>query len=377
MATITIEKVSKNFGAVQVLSNISLDIQDGEFISLLGPSGCGKSTLLRIIAGLESADEGSIGVADKDITNLAPADRDVAMVFQSYALYPHLTVFNNIAVPLRLREMTPFQRLPFVRWIYPESRKKRIAITNKVTSCATSLGLDKLLDRKPSQLSGGQKQRVALARAIVRNPKAFLMDEPLSNLDAKLRIETRNEISKVHKSLGTSFLYVTHDQEEALTMSDRVAVMFNGKIEQFDRPEVIYQNPANLRVAEFVGSPQINTLSAFNEGDSLLINCSRTKIIFKLKAPLGSNITIAFRSENAIRCESGKGQLNGNVSKVENLGSDNLIYFDVPSTGESIIIRERYSSKHPLIGEQFGILLPPNLLFFDEHGIRLEMDQNR
>lgn len=260
MATLTIDQLSKAFGGTTVLKGVSLDIQDGEFLSLVGASGCGKSTLLRIIAGLDHADRGEVRIGGRPVDALPPGDRDVAMVFQSYALYPYMTVAQNIAMPLVMRWLTWSQRLPLIgRWL-PGARSGQAKVAAEVASVAKSLGIDALLSRKPANLSGGQRQRVALARAMVRHPQVFLMDEPLSNLDAKLRTQARAEIAQLHRRLGATFVYVTHDQVEAMTMSDRVALMVDGAILQVATPQAIYDDPADLRVAEFIGSPKINVL---------------------------------------------------------------------------------------------------------------------
>jgi multiple sugar transport system ATP-binding protein len=262
MSGIVATGVSKSFGSTRVLGGVSLDIVSGEFVSLVGPSGCGKTTLMRIIAGLERPDSGRIEINQRDVTAIRAADRDVAMVFQNYALYPHLTVHQNISVPLVFRRLSAMERLPGVGRLVPGTAVRREEITALVRQSAGLLGLEALLARKPGQLSGGQRQRVALARAIVRQPKAFLMDEPLSNLDAALRVQTRKEIVEIHRRVGASTVYVTHDQSEAMTMSDRVAVMMGGDILQIATPEEIYANPVDLRVATFIGSPKINTLTA-------------------------------------------------------------------------------------------------------------------
>ena len=262
MSTLVLRDISKSYGNNQILDGISIEAAEGEFIALVGPSGCGKSTLLRILAGLDHADEGSIAIAGRDITGAHPADRNMAMVFQSYALYPHLTAAQNIAVPLAMRDMTTLERFPLVGVLVPGQRKKRAAIQKQVKATATSLKIDHLLDRKPGQMSGGQRQRVALARALVRQPGAFLMDEPLSNLDANLRVHTRAEIVELHRRAGVPTIYVTHDQAEALSMADRVAVMMGGKLLQIDTPTAIYNDPKHIEVAQFIGTPRINILDA-------------------------------------------------------------------------------------------------------------------
>jgi multiple sugar transport system ATP-binding protein len=240
MASITYEHVSKMFGDVVAVNDLNLKIPDKEFLVFVGPSGCGKTTSLRMLAGLEDPTEGDIYIGDRSVIDVPPKDRDIAMVFQSYALYPHMTVYNNMAFSLKLRK-TPSDE-----------------IDRRVKEAADMLGIGDLLDRKPRQLSGGQAQRVAVGRAIVRKPAAFLMDEPLSNLDAKLRVQARAQISKLHHTLGATFIYVTHDQTEAMTMGSRIAVMTDGVVQQLDSPQVVYEEPANVFVAGFIGSPAMN-----------------------------------------------------------------------------------------------------------------------
>ncbi|KKW67622.1 glycerol-3-phosphate ABC transporter ATP-binding protein [Lampropedia cohaerens] len=252
--------VGKRFGPVDVLTNIDLQVRAGEFLSLVGMSGCGKSTLLRIIAGLESPDRGSITIGERDVTQVDPAERNLAMVFQSYALYPHMTVRQNIATPLRMRQLSAWARLPWLGALQPGRKAILRDIDARVQQAAELLEIGQLLERKPAQLSGGQRQRVALARALVRAPAAFLMDEPLSNLDARLRAHMRGELTALHKRLGATFIYVTHDQVEAMTMSDRVALMEGGRILQLGTPTQLYDTPASLAVARFIGTPTINTL---------------------------------------------------------------------------------------------------------------------
>ena len=244
MASVTYEHVTKRFGDVVAVNDLSIEIEDKEFLVFVGPSGCGKTTSLRLLAGLEELTEGNIYIGDRLVNDVAPKDRDIAMVFQSYALYPHMSVYDNMAFGLKLRK-TPKQE-----------------IERRVREAAGILGIENLLDRKPKQLSGGQRQRVAVGRAIVRDPAVFLFDEPLSNLDAKLRVQTRAEISKLHQRLGTTFIYVTHDQVEAMTMATRIAVMRDGLLQQLDTPQHLYDKPANIFVAGFIGSPSMNFFDA-------------------------------------------------------------------------------------------------------------------
>src|SRR5215469_14474531 len=253
MARVKFDHVYKRFGKVEVVHDINLDVKDKEFLVLVGPSGCGKSTCLRMVAGLEEATEGEISIGDRVVNNVDPKDRDIAMVFQNYALYPHMTVFDNMAFGLKLRH-------------FPKNE-----ISKRVGDAAEILGLEALLKRKPKELSGGQRQRVALGRAIVREAQVFLMDEPLSNLDAKLRVETRANIIKLHQRIQTTVIYVTHDQVEAMTMGDRIAVLNAGIIQQLGAPQELYDHPANLFVAGFIGTPSMNffpNAKVVSEGDA-------------------------------------------------------------------------------------------------------------
>ena len=292
MSSVTIKNVKKTYDNNKtVINNVNLEIKDKEFVVLVGASGCGKSTLLRMIAGLEDITSGEILIGDKVVNNVAPKDRDIAFVFQSYALYPHMSVKENIAFGLKMRK-TP-----------------KAVIEEKVKQAAEILNLTEYLDRKPKQLSGGQRQRVALGRAIVRNPKVFLMDEPLSNLDAKLRVQMRSEIKKLHERLQTTFIYVTHDQTEALTMGDRIVVLNNGDIQQVDTPDEIYNNPKNTFVAGFVGSPQMNFINGKDLG-------------------LDENILYGVRPEKMTKPD-GKIKLTVNVEISEMLGSEKIAYFNI------------------------------------------------
>jgi len=255
-----LQAIEKSFGDNRILAGIDLQVRAGEFIALVGPSGCGKSTLLRIAAGLERPDSGRVLLNGKDVTAARAADRDMAMVFQSYALYPHLSARQNMALPLIMRRLNAYERLPWIGPFIGETRAKLAAIRQEIEQSAHTLKITPLLDRKPSQMSGGQRQRVALGRAMVRHPKAFLMDEPLSNLDASLRVHMRAEIAELHRRAGVVTLYVTHDQEEALSTADRVAVMMGGRILQLDTPQAIYRDPQHIDVASFIGSPRINII---------------------------------------------------------------------------------------------------------------------
>jgi multiple sugar transport system ATP-binding protein len=377
MSAIVIQKISKSFGSTSVLQDISLTIKDGEFVSLLGPSGCGKSTLLRLIAGLDVAERGSIVVGQHDVTRLHPKDRDLAMVFQSYALYPHLSVYDNIAVPLRMRRLNAWQRLPGVRLFSRLQQKIEREIREDIHEVAATLGIQALLPRKPAQLSGGQRQRVALGRAMVRKPEAFLMDEPLSNLDAKLRVHMRSELSQLHRTLGATFLYVTHDQAEALTMSDRIAVMIEGSILQYDTPDEIYRNPSDLRVAEFVGSPRINMLEGWVRDGKLEISetehetLARSYLDLSVDAPHGLGVVIAFRSEQCSLVSVEQAALQGVVSHLENLGSETLVHVRTKQAKDPIIVRLAAQAPRAQLGALVGVSLLMLPLVFSEQGPRL------
>jgi len=288
MASVTYEHVYKRFDEVVAVNNLNIEIQDKEFLVLVGPSGCGKSTALRVLAGLEDISEGTLKIGDRVVNDVAPKDRDIAMVFQSYALYPHMSVYDNMAFGLKLRN-------------YPKED-----IDKRVQNAAEILGITTLLDRKPRQLSGGQRQRVALGRAIVRDPQVFLLDEPLSNLDAKLRVQTRAEITKLHKRLETTFIYVTHDQVEAMTMASRIAVMNHGILMQVDSPQNLYDSPNNLFVAGFIGSPAMNFFNAevVQSGaeisiktESFAVNVPEDRRA-SLKPYVGKNVVFGLRPED-------------------------------------------------------------------------------
>ncbi len=353
MAAISFENVRKSFGAVEVLKDVSLKIADGEFLTLLGPSGCGKSTLLRIVAGLEHNDAGSITIGTRRVDALPARDRDIAMVFQSYALYPHMTVAENIGLPLTMRRMNAWQRLPFLGALLPGTKAARRSIAKDVSEAADALDIGPLLQRKPSQLSGGQKQRVALGRAMVRHPAAFLLDEPLSNLDAKLRVQMRAELTELQRRLGATMIYVTHDQSEAMTMSDRVAVMLAGSLQQVAPPRQLYDDPETLQVAEFVGSPKINVMPVANdEGGGFHAVRPEAMEVVDPNAP------------DAIA---------GRIRLVEHLGSESLVHVDVPGFDLPLIARlDAMSARDPKRGEAVGLRpLPGRVLRFDSAGRRV------
>jgi multiple sugar transport system ATP-binding protein len=374
MAEITIAKIGKSFGVTRVLTDVDLSIQEGEFLTLVGPSGCGKSTLLRIIAGLEHQDEGSVLIGDQTVDDVAPKDRDLAMVFQSYALYPHLTVAGNMAVPLRMRRHNSFQRLPLIGGFLPGSERTRLGIERDVLQAAKTLGIEELLDRKPGQLSGGQRQRVALGRAMVRQPVAFLMDEPLSNLDAALRLRMRAELVDLHRDLGTTFIYVTHDQAEAMTMSDRIAVMMAGEILQCAPPDEIYNNPADIQVAQFIGAPTINLLPAEIDGDGD-VRLFGVKVGLHTSHMRGS-VKIGIRPE-ALTLSSTAAPLRGALRHLENLGAEVFAQIEIPALDERIVIRlEPKAARGLALGDELALDLDDSAaLLFDQSGKRVPIER--
>jgi multiple sugar transport system ATP-binding protein len=310
MASVTYDHVVKRYTAdLTVVKDFNVEIKDKEFMVLVGPSGCGKSTALRMLAGLEAISEGQIRIGDRVVNNVAAKDRDIAMVFQSYALYPHMSVYDNMAFPLQMQHM------------------KKDEIDKRVKNASKILGLDNFLKRKPRALSGGQRQRVALGRAIVRSPKVFLLDEPLSNLDAKLRGQTRIELQKLHRDLETTFIYVTHDQVEAMTMGDRIAIMNAGILQQVGTPGDIYDHPANLFVAGFIGSPTMNFVPANVDNGTARASGLEVKLPKPVSAAKG---TLGFRPEAVTdRVVEGSPTMNMKVDVVERLGSDQFLYGQV------------------------------------------------
>jgi multiple sugar transport system ATP-binding protein len=321
MASVTMRGVRKDYGPLQIIRGIDLDVADREFISLVGPSGCGKSTLLRMIAGLETISGGDISIGSERVNDVAPMHRDVAMVFQSYALYPHMTVQGNISFGLRLRRMAAD------------------AITRAVQGASTVLNLDPLLARRPSQLSGGQRQRVAMGRAMVRNPRLFLFDEPLSNLDAKLRVQMRAEIKALHRRLGSTSIYVTHDQVEAMTMADRIVVMNQGNIEQQGTPEALYDRPATLFVAGFIGSPSMNMIPGTLRQGRLVLSDGTSLPFPTCKAVEGQAVTLGIRPEDI---RPAAGGIAAEVADVEPTGVDTLILCRFAGVQVTASVRERY-----------------------------------
>lgn len=357
MANLSLKHIYKVYqGDVTAVKDFNLEIEDKEFIVFVGPSGCGKSTTLRMIAGLEDISQGELYIGDKLVNDVEPKERDIAMVFQNYALYPHMSVYDNMAFALKLRKVP------------------KAEIEEKVHEAARILDIEHLLKRKPKALSGGQRQRVALGRAIVRNPKVFLMDEPLSNLDAKLRVQMRTEIIKLYRKLETTFIYVTHDQVEAMTMGTRIVVMKDGVIQQVDTPQNIYNNPANLFVAGFIGSPQMNFLNGTieNDGDGLVavFNGNRIEIptekakVLKADGYVGKEVIFGIRPEHI----SDKDELiqanphsviNGNVEVIELMGAESYIYTKCGDSNMNVRVEGTTSLK---IGQEAKLFLDANKL---------------
>jgi multiple sugar transport system ATP-binding protein len=364
MANVTLQHLYKVYaGGVTAVSDFSLEIEDKEFIVLVGPSGCGKTTTLRMVAGLEEITEGELYIGDKLVNDVAPKDRDIAMVFQNYALYPHMTVYDNMAFGLKLRK-TP-----------------KTEIERRVREAARTLDIEHLLSRKPKALSGGQRQRVALGRAIVREPKVFLMDEPLSNLDAKLRVQMRTEITKLHQRLQTTFIYVTHDQTEAMTMGSRIVVMRDGFIQQVDSPQNLYDYPDNLFVAGFIGTPQMNffdvRLEKRSDGmyavfaDNAILVPEGTIKKFVSDGYIGKDVIMGVRPENIhddarFLSAATKTIINVNVEIVELMGSETLLYLTTNGKEGNIVARvDPHSSSRT--GDSIRVAFDANRLhFFDK-----------
>ncbi len=362
LAKLKIAGLQKSFGALEVLSGIDLEIGDGEFVCFLGPSGCGKSTLLRVIAGLEGLDEGEIILGERDISDAPSAKRDIAMVFQNYALYPHMDVYRNLSFGLSLNGM------------------KRDEIVERVTRAAEILQIGELLKRKPRQLSGGQRQRVAIGRAIVRDPSLFLLDEPLSNLDANLRVTMRAELAALHARLGVTMIYVTHDQVEAMTLSDRVVVLDKGKVAQFGRPLELFYAPANLFVAGFIGSPRMNffTGQVSGEGaDGVDVDLGNGALIgpVALEQPSGlpaaSRVTVGVRPDRLTLAEPGEGQVGGRVVLVERLGTECHVHVALENGSTAVAVTH---GAHPAAsGDTVSLKISPNQChLFDPQGEALK-----
>ena len=344
MAAVSFRDVRKNFGSTAVLHGVSVEIEDGQFVVLVGPSGCGKSTLLRMLAGLENISGGEIAISDRVVNTVPPKDRDIAMVFQNYALYPHMTVFQNMAFSLKL------------------AGAPKDVIEQEVQKASKILGLDQLLHRYPRQLSGGQRQRVAMGRAIVRNPQVFLFDEPLSNLDAKLRVQMRAEIKDLHQRLNVTTVYVTHDQIEAMTMADKIVVMNHGRIEQSGTPLELYDNPANVFVAGFIGSPAMNMLPGRVSGGAFVdAGGTRWPLPPGHRGTEGTEAIYGFRPEHLRLDPAG---IQATVHVVEPTGSETQVLLRISDAPLMGAFRERISAKR---GEKLGISPDPALVhLFDK-----------
>lgn len=352
MATVTFEHVQLTYPGADAptVKDLNLDIADGEFLVLVGPSGCGKSTTLRTLAGLEPVTDGHVLIDGQDVTGIDPKDRDVAMVFQNYALYPHMTVRENMAFGLSL------------------AKKPKAEIAERVDTAAKMLGLDEFLDRKPKDLSGGQRQRVAMGRAIVREPRVFLMDEPLSNLDAKLRVQTRTQVAALQRELGVTTVYVTHDQVEAMTMGDRVAVLDSGVLQQVAPPKELYQRPANIFVAGFIGSPSMNLLKVTAENGKIAFGAQTLDTGSTVHGPVVAGI----RPEDTTL---GSGGLDGTVVLVEELGADSYVYARVngaPADADPVIARVG-SADVPAVGDPVSLVAGERMvhLFDVDSGTRI------
>ncbi len=349
MASIELKNIEKSFGKNKVINKFDIKINDGEFIVLVGPSGCGKSTLLRMISGLESVDTGEIYLDNKLINNLIPSKREIAMVFQSYALYPHMNVFENMAFGLKMEKI-------------PKNK-----IDQKVNNAAATLQIEDLLKRKPKQLSGGQRQRVAIGRAITRSPKVFLFDEPLSNLDAALRSEMRVEISKLHKKMNSNIIYVTHDQVEAMTLADRIVVLNKGNIEQYGTPNEIYSDPNNIFVAEFIGSPKMNIIKINKKhiSNSNTLHLFNNKITFD-NLEFKDEIYIGIRPEHISLKNNHEIKVDVKIDLVENLGFEKIIYSKVSEN--QIIIKSSENVNNHSLRISFS---KDKVLFFDKDKNRI------
>jgi multiple sugar transport system ATP-binding protein len=357
VASIHFEGVSKVFpeGTVAV-DDLDLDVEDGQFMVLVGPSGSGKSTALRIVAGLEDATTGTVRIGDRVVNDVEPKDRDIAMVFQSYALYPHMSAGDNIGFPLRMRG------------------EEKATLRDSVRHTAEKLDIGKLLDRRPRQLSGGQRQRVALGRAIVRDPRAFLMDEPLSNLDAKLRVEMRAYVAQLHQRLAKTILYVTHDQVEAMTMGDRVAIMRDGRLEQVDAPQVLYDSPASLFVAAFIGSPAMNLLrgTVVTDDDGAFVQLGSQRLPLS-RVPVDGEVIVGIRPEALRPAAESQVSLEGPVALVESLGSDLLVHVEVDAP--AVLAVE--AGDAPACGARLTARVEPSVMVSVGDRIRLSVEPDR
>jgi multiple sugar transport system ATP-binding protein len=379
MASVELQSIGKSFGGTPVLSGIDLAVADGEFLTLVGASGCGKSTLIRIIAGLEPQSAGSVRIGGEPVDHLRPHERHVAMVFQSYALYPHMRVFANMALPLTMTRLNLFERLPLLRLLSPRRRGVMAEIAKQVHAVARQLQIESLLDRRPSQLSGGQRQRVALGRAMVREPAVFLMDEPLSNLDAKLRVHMRTELAELHARLGVTFIYVTHDQVEAMTMSDRVAMMDSGTILQLGKPDELYARPANVKVAQFIGTPAINVLPA-RVGAAGTVELFGMNLPIHVRRPAGTALTLGIRPQAITPSPTGTMRaglcaLDGRVRRSENLGAEHILHVDLaaPASGTLTSVMAGDPDVMADDARRLALLFAPSACHvFDAEGARID-----
>lgn len=343
MAGLTLRDVRKSYGATQVMHGVDLDIEDGEFVVFVGPSGCGKSTLLRMIAGLEDISDGTVAIGDREVNDVTASKRGVAMVFQTYALYPHMTVFENMAFGLK------------------QAKTEKAEIDRRVNAAADILQITDYLDRSPRNLSGGQRQRVAIGRAIVRDPEVFLFDEPLSNLDAALRVQTRLEIARLHERLKTTMIYVTHDQVEAMTLADKIVVLRDGRIEQVGSPIDLYETPANAFVAQFIGSPKMNFFSATDHAETAQAQLPRAG---------DAALQIGIRPEHMVQCAPDQAIVQGQLELVENLGEYALVHMSTANGTEFIVKMEKPPTETK--GEVLSLTAKPELVHFfeTESGLR-------
>ena len=352
MSELTLQDVRKSYGEAKVIHGVDLAVKDGEFVVFVGPSGCGKSTLLRMIAGLESITGGDVVIGGEQVNDIAPADRGIAMVFQSYALYPHKDVYGNMAFALR------------------HAGEDKAVIDERVRKAADILGLQDLLKRRPKELSGGQRQRVAIGRAIVRDPEIFLFDEPLSNLDAALRVQMRVEILRLHQRLKTTMVYVTHDQVEAMTLADRIVVLRDGRIEQVGTPLELYHHPENRFVAGFIGSPKMNFLAAERSGDGTTVTTHGSAPIEVPVQPRDTPgaVTLGIRPEHVGLVAPGAGDLDARILVAERLGGETFLHFDLGDEGDFVVKADGAATHES--GETVGLSFPPAALhLFDAQGV--------
>jgi multiple sugar transport system ATP-binding protein len=372
MRHIQLQNVSKSFAANTILHNVDLTIQAGQFLSVVGPSGCGKSTLLRIISGLETQTEGSVFINGRCVDGARAADRDLAMVFQSYALYPHMSVLENIALPLTMRELNSAQRLPLIGRYVRGTRARHLEIASRVRDVARQVGILELLDRKPGQLSGGQRQRVALARALIRRPQAFLLDEPLSNLDAGMRSQIRTEISDLHRRLGATMIYVTHDQTEAMALSDQIAVLLAGRLQQVGTPRTIYEAPATLEIAGFFGDPPMNRLLGVVRSDGA-VDAQGLILPMDTSLAAGTQVTVGIRPEHLTpSIATGRESWSGVVSQLEYLGSSLHTRVTLRS-GARILAQTSPGTVPAEVGREVCVTpVLERVLLFDRDGRRLQ-----